>query len=360
VVRGFSSRGILMIKVEDLHVELGEFSLKGVNLEIEDGDYLIILGPTGAGKTILLETMAGIYRPDSGKIYLDHEDITDTPPRKRNIGMVYQDYMLFPHLSVKANIGFGLKSKKVEKAEASRKIAGLAELLDISHILHRRPGTLSGGEQQRVAIARALVVEPEVLLLDEPLSALDAETRSRLREELRRVHSLTGTMMVHVTHSFDEAFLLGNRMAIMDKGRIVQVGEISEVFRKPNSKFVAEFVGTTNIFKGRATPMNGISMVSIGDTRVFSAGSIEGDVYATIRPESIVISLRPLESSARNLLKGRITGVRDEGGLLKIELDAGVPVISAITRRSCEDMELAVGMEVFLTFKAVDVHVFEI
>ena len=225
-----------MIAIEDLHIDLGDFALKGINLEVEDGDYLMILGPTGAGKTILLETIAGIYEPDRGKIILDGKDITGISPRNRFLGMVYQDYMLFPHLTVEDNILFGLKARKVSKDEAAGRAMKLADMLGVSHLLHRRPDTLSGGEQQRVAIARALAVEPKVLLLDEPLSALDPETRVSLREELRRIREMTDTIMVHVTHSLDEAFLLGNRMAIMDAGRIIQVGDVGDVFKRPNSK----------------------------------------------------------------------------------------------------------------------------
>lgn len=349
-----------MIRIEEVYKDLGEFSLKGVTLDVDDGDYLIILGPTGAGKTILLETLAGIYNPDKGKVFLKGQDITNVPPRKRNIGMVYQDYMLFPHLKVESNIRFGLRYRNMDKAEAKREAAEMAELLGISHLLHRYPGTLSGGEQQRVAIARALIMQPEVLLLDEPLSALDAETRTRLREELQRIHDLTETMMIHVTHSFDEAFLLGNRMAIMNEGRIAQVGEIGEVFRKPNSKFVADFVGTTNIFQGISRVDNGLSSISVDDVVFFSAEALTGHAYATVRPESILLSLSPIDSSARNSFKGRITRVQDEGGIIKVEAAVGVPLISSITKRSFEDMELCIGKEVYMTFKATDLHAFGI
>ncbi len=349
-----------MIVIEDLHLDLGEFSLNGVDLEVEDGDYLMILGPTGAGKTILLETIAGIYTPDRGKIYLDGKDITDIPPGKRFLGMVYQDYMLFPHLTVEANILFGLKERKIEKEEAQYRVRNRAKMLGVSHLLHRRPGTLSGGEQQRVAIARALAIEPRVLLLDEPLSALDTETRAGLREELRRVRDLTETMMVHVTHSLDEAFLLGNRMAIMDAGRIVQVGDVDEVFKRPGSKFVADFVGITNIFRGTSSRDNGLTSVSIDGVQIISSAPAGGDVYATIRPESILISLDPIRSSARNMFRGKIVRIVDEGGVVKVEVDIGIEVIAAITRFSFDDMKLRVGRDVFIAFKAVDVHVFSV
>jgi molybdopterin-binding protein len=347
-----------MIRIENISKDLGEFFLKDVSLSIEDGDYFMMLGPTGAGKTILLETMAGIYRPDKGRIFMKGREITGLPPRERHIGMVYQDYMLFPHLTVGENITFGLKSKKLPKDRARHKAGELTELLGISHLLHRYPGTLSGGEQQRTAIARALIVEPEVLLLDEPLSALDSETKAKLRDELRRLHALTNITIVHVTHSFDEAFLLGSQMAIMNKGNIIQVGEPVSVFSRPNSKFVAEFLGIRNLYRGESTAQNGLSIIRINNTEIASIVPKTGSVYASIRCENILVSLQPVESSARNSFRGEIKEIRDEGTLVRITVDMGIPVTAAITRRSFNDMELRKEMSVYLTFKAADVHVF--
>jgi len=272
---------------------------------------------------------------------------------------VYQDYMLFPHLTVEQNIHYGLRSRKLSKQKVSEKTGELADLLGISHLLRRHPGTLSGGEQQRAAIARALIMEPEVLLLDEPLSALDSETRTKLRKELRKIHSFTRTTMIHVTHSFDEAFLLGNRMAIMNNGEIVQVGEPSEVFRKPNCKFVAEFLGMTNVFRGESRIDNGMALIDINGIRLTSADSRDGQVYVSIRPEDILVSLVPFESSARNSFQGELKDISDAGIIVKITVDVGgVPLVAAITRRSFIDMGLRPSKKVFLTFKAVDVHIF--
>lgn len=347
-----------MIRLENVSKRLGEFFLKDVSMDIAGGEYLVLLGPTGAGKTILLETIAGIYPPDKGKVFLNDRDITRLPPRQRNIGMVYQDYMLFPHLTVEKNIRYGLSYRHFNDEETIAKVHKLTELLGITHLLRRYPGTLSGGEQQRVAIARALIMEPEVLLLDEPLSALDTETRTKLREELRRIHTLTQTTMIHVTHSFDEAFLLGSQMAIMNKGEIVQVGDPGEVFRKPNCRFAAEFLGVGNVFRGISIIENGIASIAVDGLHISSASAREGEVFTSVRPEDILVSLQPFESSARNCFRGKIVEISDTGTVVRITVDTGVPMIAAITRRSFQDMELRLGLDVYLTFKAMDVHVF--
>ena len=347
-----------MIRIENVTKKFGDFSLKDVSLDIADGEYMVILGPTGAGKTILLETIAGIYRPEKGKIYRNNVDITNLPPRFRNSGMVYQDYMLFPHLSVKKNIGFGLKSKKQKAGEMVTKVEVLAELLGISHLLDRYPGTLSGGEKQRVAIARALIVEPEILLLDEPLSALDDETKDRLQDELRRIHSVTHTTMLHVTHSFTEAFLLGNRMAVMNKGEIVQVGEPGEVFRKPNSRFIAEFLGVRNVYNGISVIEGETTYINVNGLRIASSNLREGNVQMSIRPEDILIFPGYIESTARNSFRGKIEEISDTGTIVRVKVNAGVPFVVAITRRSLVDMRLRTGMDVFVTFKSTDVHTF--
>jgi ABC-type Fe3+/spermidine/putrescine transport system ATPase subunit len=217
------------LEIQGLSKTLGDFHLNDVNLTIEDSEYFIILGPSGAGKSILLETIAGIHSPDSGRIILDGVDITDLPARLRHIGMVYQDYMLFPHLDVEQNIGFGLNNS--ENILTQTATEDIASLLGISHLLPRRPDTLSGGEQQRVAIARALVIKPRILLLDEPLSALDAITRRKMRNELAGIPSLTGVSVIHITHHAEDLISLGHRSAVMDNGAIVQVGDPMRYFK---------------------------------------------------------------------------------------------------------------------------------
>lgn len=345
-----------MIKIDNISKNLGEFFLKDVTLDIEDGTYFMILGPTGAGKTILLESIAGIYYPDKGRIWMDGKDITNTPPRSRNISMVYQDYMLFPHLTVRDNIAFGLKLKKVPQEKIKEKIGGMSRMLNIHHLLHRFPGTLSGGEKQRIAIARAMVTDPKALLLDEPLSALDTQTRGNLRRELKRIHSIARITIVHVTHSFEEVFSLGDYAAVMNGGKMIQVGKPYEVFKKPKSEFVANFVGVENLFKGKSIINNGNSDININGINVVSTTCKSGDCVVSIRPEDILVSKKSIESSARNSFNGKITDVVDKGAIIKIVVDIGIPFSAIMTRRSLDDLELKRGMSAYLNFKASNVH----
>ncbi len=348
-----------MLHIENLSKDLGEFVLRNVTLDIESGEYLVIIGPTGAGKTILLEILAGIYPPDSGMILLNGRDITGLPPRERNICVVYQDYMLFPHLRVEENIAFGLVSRKMRKDEIRKRVAEVAALLSIDHLLHRYPDTLSGGEQQRAAIARAIVLEPVLLLLDEPLSALDVQTREMLRKELRRLHSLYKITVVHVTHNFEEVFALADRVAVMNHGDIVQCGHPDEVFRKPNCAFVANFTGVENIFRGICSQQVGASAINVdGLTIISSTCKGNGEVYATVRPEDILISREQIQSSARNSFKGTITDIVNNGMVIKVNVDAGIPFVSVMTRQGYDHLQLNEGEEVYLTFKASAVHVF--
>ena len=346
-----------MIKIEDLKVEVGNFSLKSINMEIKDGEYFVILGPTGAGKTLLLETIAGFYKAE-GRIYMNGSNITDTPPFERKIGFIYQDYMLFPNMSVEDNIAYGLKIKGMDDEEIKGKVDELAKMLGISSILHRYPNKLSGGEKQRVAIARALAINPEILLLDEPLASLDEMIKSRIMKELKNINRKLRITFIHVTHSREEAIMLADRIAVMNNGEILQIGEPKDIFRKPKTKFVAEFVGVENIFKGVAMPSNNLTNFISNGIKLISSIPMEGECYASIRPEDIIISKQEIKSSARNCLKGIIKEMNDIGKVVRISVDCGIPFIVNITHEALEDMELKEGDEVYLIFKAQKLNLF--
>ncbi len=232
----------MILEIENLCVDLGEFKLNGVSLKADRGDYIVIIGPTGSGKSIVLETVAGFYKPIRGKIRLEGRDITFLPIEKRNVSIVYQDHALFPHMSVFENIAYGLKKKERNSSIVREEVRKIAKILGISHLLHRKPDTLSGGEQQRVAIARALVVKPKLLLMDEPFSALDVKTRENLRKLVKKAVKKYDTTVLHVTHDFEDVFSLANEVAVMKDGEIVQTGRPEEIFSRPLNDFVADFV----------------------------------------------------------------------------------------------------------------------
>jgi len=347
-----------MLSVRNLSKKWAEFSLKNINLDVKDMEYFAVLGPTGAGKTLLLELIAGFHRPDKGEIWMDGQALTDLPPEKRAVGFVYQDYSLFPHLTVEENVGFGLRLRKISKSEARKKMQQTMHALNISGLAKRYPKTLSGGEQQKTALARALVLEPSVLLLDEPLSAVDAQARERLREELKNIHNKFGTTTIHVTHDHEEAILLGDRIGVMNDGRIIQVGDPDEIFRKPKSEFIANFVGVENIFRGKSKVKGGIAKIDIGKGVEIEAVSEKGgEVKACIRPEEIIVSKRPVKSSGRNMLRGPISEISDRGPTVRLRVDAGREFTAVITKKSFTDMRLKIGSKVYLAFKASSVHV---
>jgi molybdate/tungstate transport system ATP-binding protein len=347
-----------MIRTENLTKDWKEFKIDQVNLEVKPNEYFVILGPSGSGKTMLLELIAGIWYPDSGKIYLGDKDITDEALEKRGIGFVYQNYMLFPHKTVFENIEFGLKLRKIPKKEIQIQVNEIMEVLNIAHLKDRLPRTLSGGEQQRTALARALIVQPKVLLMDEPLSALDRKTRDDLMRQLKDIHRNFDITIIHVTHNFDEPLQLAERVAIMKHGTISQVGTVEEVFRKPINGFVADFVGVENIIKGNATIDGDVTEINTGNTVIVTTEQKTGSVHITIRPEDITLSSQEVITSARNNFKGNVKEIVDEGTLIRLVIDIGDPLVVFLTRQSFLDMDINIGKPVWVHFKATAVHVF--
>lgn len=346
-----------MITLEHISYDMQSFSIRDVSLEIVKNEYFVLLGPTGAGKTLLLELIAGFHIPDEGQILLDRVDVTHEPPEKRKIGFVYQDYSLFPHMTVEENIAFGLKVRGLPNEEIKRKVERMKELVGVSHLGSRYPSTLSGGEQQRVSVARALAVNPKVLLLDEPLSALDPETQAAVRAELRGIHESQGVTTVHVTHNQTEAMVLADRIGILMNGSIVQVGSPEDLFSKPLNERVASFVGVENILRGEVRVNRaGVAIIEAEGLEICAVTDIEeGEVDVYVRPENIVLSRTHLKTSARNVFKGEIVRMTNLGPILDVELDNGLKVF--ITKQSSEEMQLNAGLKVYASFKATATHV---
>jgi len=348
-----------MIQIKNLRVELEDFLLQGINLHVAEEEYFVVLGPTGAGKTVLLESIAGLYPVKSGEIWLRGREVTQLEPERRNVSIVYQDHALFPHLTVKENIVFGLRLRKQIGQEIDKSLNWLAELLGIAHLLDRKPDTLSGGERQKVALARALSIKPQVLLLDEPLSALDPETREGVQRELRQVHDRLKITTIHVTHDFEEAIALADHIAVLGEGCVKQVGTPEQIFRQPNSEFVARFAMARNIFTGEVADRdNGSAIFRTEGIELVVSSELRGKWHASVRPEDILISHQPLHSSARNSFCGIINHVMDKGSTLYLTVNLPPDFTCLVTRRSFEEMGLAKNQRVYITFKASAIHIF--
>jgi molybdate transport system ATP-binding protein len=348
-----------MISIKNLYVNLGEFVLEDINLTINEGEYFVILGPTGAGKTVLLESIAGLNPVKQGVILLKNRDITYEKPEQRGISIVYQDHALFPHLTVRDNILFGLKLRKKTKQEMKEAIDWLTELLGISNLLSRKPYTLSGGERQKAALARALSTRPEMLLLDEPLSALDPGTREAMQDELHRLHRILNSTVVHVTHDFEEAMALADRIAVIGNGRVKQAGTPEQIFRRPESEFVARFTMMRNIFSGEAERRQSGETIFRTEGAEFKVQDYrEGSSYAGIRPDDIAISTAEMGLSNANTFSGRITRIVNKGLTLYVTVKAPPDFCCLVTRREYIEMDLKEGKQVRITFRADTVHLF--
>jgi len=310
-----------------LYKQFGEATVvNDFNLDVEKGEFISFLGPSGCGKTTTLRMIAGFELPTEGKVSLDGEEITYQPPNQRNVGMVFQSYALFPNLTVGQNIGFGLQVRKTPKAEIEQRIQEMLNLIHLDQYGNRYPYQLSGGQQQRVALARALAIRPRVLLLDEPLSALDAKIRVELRQEIRRIQQKLGITTIYVTHDQEEALSLSDRVVVMSAGRMEQVGAPFDIYNFPASEFVASFVGQINLLPVVVVePATG--MVKVGSQTIRAGRSAEIPSGHTAR-----LAVRPEELDAghadeHNNLRGQVTAISYLGPIVRVEVDVdGVPL----------------------------------
>jgi spermidine/putrescine transport system ATP-binding protein len=296
-------------------------AVAGINLDMPPGEFFSLLGPSGCGKTTTLRLIAGFERPDEGQILLDGVDMAQTPPHKRNVNTVFQNYALFPHLSVAENVGFGLRYKDVSKQDAKKKIADALELVRLSGFERRRPSQLSGGQQQRVALARALILNPAVLLLDEPLGALDAKLRKALQIELKALQEEIGITFVYVTHDQEEALTMSDRLAVMSNGRVEQIGTPSDVYEEPTTAYVADFLGVSNLMDAEAGGLgaDGNAKVALGEFEL-AAGQgdtdARGAVKIVIRPERV--GLEESGATGANRVPGMVERVVYVGSIMQV------------------------------------------
>ena len=343
-----------MIEIKNLSVHLGNFSLSNLNLSIGDREYFVVLGPTGAGKTILIECLAGLHRLMKGEILIDGNSITTFPPERRKMGYVPQDFALFPFLNVVENITFGLRGKNIEKNEVKEKVKSLSSLLGIPHLLNRDIQTLSGGEKQRVALARALATSPQILLLDEPLNSIDVKTSKYLRLELKRLHGELGITTIHVTHNLIEAEEIADRMAVFNMGKLEQVGTPEEVFFYPQSETVSDFIGTPNILNcdHYMTLGQGIMEAVCGGMQIILPDQGEAVRKIALFPRDIYVSASKPPGPELNRFKGIVREIQTVSSVTRLKVKVGENnLISELPRDIFEDMDIKVGQEVFLILK---------
>lgn len=346
-----------LIQLNNIVLNYGSYvAIDDVSIDFREGEFLALLGPSGCGKSSLLRVVAGFAEPTSGQIMLEGKDLVKVPPQRRPINMMFQSYALFPHMSVEANVRYGLEMAKVPEAEIRQRVAEILEKAHLTEMARRRPNQLSGGQRQRVALARSLVLRPRVLLLDEPLGALDKKLREAMQVELKRIQEEMKVTFVVVTHDQEEALVMADRIALMRAGKIEQVGTANELYENPASRFVADFIGKTNFFDGKASgqriAVNGLGTVT---------GNVEasGAIIYSLRPERIKLSAAALPGY-ENSFSGRVEEVhyQGQGELVMIRLP-GQENLTAVTisAAEAEALRLSAGSQVVLGWNGRDARV---
>jgi len=349
-----------LVRFEAVSKRFGKISaLEGLTLDIYQGEFFALLGPSGCGKTTLLRLLAGFEQPSAGRILLEGRDVSDTPPHRRPVNMMFQSYALFPHLTVERNIAFGLKQEAMPKGEIASRVAELLALVRLEGYGHRKPDQLSGGERQRVALARSLAKRPRVLLLDEPMAALDKKLRQDTQFELMELQARLGTTFLIVTHDQDEAMTVAKRIAVMEHGQIIQVGPPVEIYERPNSRYVADFIGEANIIEGRLVSMTAARALIAADTlgRLATTPGVDlapgAIVWVALRPEKLRITTEPPRQAPDNLFVGTIgeIGYLGNMSIYKVRLDSGhvwKAAVANTTRHA--DQPAVIGERVWVSF----------
>ncbi len=352
-----------MVELRNVSKRYGEFTaLQEVSLEIAEGEFMTFVGPSGCGKTTCLRLIGGFDAPSTGEIFIGSKDVTLDPPYRRDVNQVFQSYALFPHLSTYENICFGLRMKKISPVEIKKRVDRIVEMTSLQQLADRKPAELSGGQRQRVALARAIVCEPKVLLLDEPLSALDAKLRTQMRVELKELQKRLGITFVFVTHDQEEALMMSDRVAVMCAGRVEQIGTVDEIYYKPTTRFVATFIGEINIIEAELLANRGDFVrcrVKGGLELDVRAGPIAdgGKLLLALRPEKI--RLQRTAANGPNTFKGRISAEIFKGALndLTVAIAGGLELQAVLANDGQQELEFHKGQEVFCSIQPEDISI---
>lgn len=351
------------LTVQKLSKRYGEFIALGeTDLTVAEGEFLTLLGPSGSGKTTLLSLVAGLARPDGGAVLIGGNDVTYSPPYERDIGVVFQNYALFPHMTILENIAFPLKMRKVVAAEASRRAHEALEMIRLPHIAQRYPKELSGGQQQRVALARCMVYQPSIILMDEPLGALDKKLREHMQLEIKRLHRELGATIIYVTHDQEEAMTMSDRICLMNSGNIEQLGTPADLYFRPKTLFVADFLGESNLLPARVVKIEGSNIeVLIGPEGVKASAFANGpvrkgeEIHVMIRPQNLSIGKAGAASSGK--LRAKVTDIMVTGSLTKIYMEPlgeGLPMLIAAFATRAQGETYAIGEEIELSWAGTD------
>ncbi len=353
-----------MVELRDICKYFGNFTaVDHINLQIEQGEFMTFLGPSGCGKTTCLRMISGFEKPSTGSVWLGDQNVTDIPPYGRDVNQVFQSYALFPHLNVAENIAFGLRMKKVSPAEIKRRVGQVIENVALGQFIERKPSQLSGGQRQRVALARAIVCEPKVLLLDEPLSALDAKLRHQMRVELKSLQKKLGISFIFVTHDQEEALTMSDRVAVINQGKLEQIGTASDIYHRPATRFVASFIGETNIVSAEVVGTDrdatlcklegGLQLKVAGKNGVVPAPGEEWLV--SLRPEKIRLHHEPI--TGENTFRAKVIGDTFKGSVddLTIMTDGGLELQTLCNNDGVGEQDFDVGDEVWCRLHPEDI-----